>query len=314
MIAAQDIIFGVTGQTLDLDAEDGPITSVTSVTVYYASSDDTAQPVVATTGSATIDAVSTTLATTAAGASAADPTLVTVTSATGILIDHRYQIANASGQSEVVEVVGKNGVALTVRSPLKNEYPITTSTFKAFRATIAVDSTFVAATQYLSPQFGPNARYRVRWVVVIAGVTRVYDRYFDLVRYPASHGVTPQDVEDRFPGWLDSLPVDRQADQGRSLVDRAAAEVKFDLYQDNKADTAIRSNEIMSELVIARAQLLRLEDEAMRSSTVDERALSLAKAIYDQRYNSMIRAPVAPVSPSGGGGSAPVVPMPLVLR
>ena len=50
-------------------------------------------------------------------------------------------------------------------------------------------------------------------VVVVAGATQVYDRYFDLVRYPARHGVVPMDLERRFPGWLDGLPTDARKDQ-----------------------------------------------------------------------------------------------------
>ena len=43
MIATQDITYGVTGQSLILDCEDGPIASVTSVQVRYADADDTAR-------------------------------------------------------------------------------------------------------------------------------------------------------------------------------------------------------------------------------------------------------------------------------
>ena len=59
-----------------------------------------------------------------------------------------------------------------------------------------------------------------------AEVAQVYDRYFDVVRYPARHNVSPLDVERRHPGWLDGLPIDFREDQGRALIDRAEQEIK----------------------------------------------------------------------------------------
>ena len=105
MIATQDITFGVASQTLILDCEDGPIASVTSVSVYESDDDDTATPESATTGSATVDATATTL-TAAAGASTTDPKALTVSSGTGISVGRRYELVAATGAYEHVEIAG----------------------------------------------------------------------------------------------------------------------------------------------------------------------------------------------------------------
>jgi len=220
-----------------------------------------------------------------------------------VTVGRRYAITAASGQWELIEVVGKNGTTLATRHPMLGDYPIG-STVAATRATVTLDTSWLTATGNLSSSYSPNPRYRVRWLVTVGGESRVYDRYFDLIRYPARHGVTPGDIDERFPGWLDALPVDRQVDQGRTLIDRAFHQVRMDLYQDGKADTAIRNSEAVAELVIARTMLLKLEDEAMRGG-VDARALDLAAAVYRQRYDGMIRSPFLATDTSGGGGASP---------
>ena len=54
VIATQDIQFGVSGQTLILDCEDGRPASVTSVKVWSADADDTSPVESATTGVAAV--------------------------------------------------------------------------------------------------------------------------------------------------------------------------------------------------------------------------------------------------------------------
>ena len=311
MIATQDITYGVTGQSLILDCEDGPIASVTSVQVRYADADDTAEALSATTGSASVDSTATTT-TAAAGASEDDPTLIALTSASGFAAGRVYRLSGG-GLYEDIEILGISGANATVRNPLINDYA-SGATLTAMRATVALDSTFVASLNYVSPAFDPNPRYRVRWLVVVAGATQVYDRYFDLVRYPARHGVVPMDLERRFPGWLDGLPTDARKDQGRSLIDRAFVQLKFDLYQDGKADQAIRNAEAIAELTIARAMLLVVEDSILRGGAVDPARYDVAKRVYEQRYDSMLRAPVLAVDTTGGGASQPVRPRNIFSR
>lgn len=308
----QDIQFGITGQALIFDCEDGRPASITDVQVWSASADDTSTEEAATTGSAAVETNPNTTLSSAAG-SGVNPATLSVTSATGISVGRSYRLA-AAGLYEDVTVAGVSGTTITIKSPLINDYA-SGATLKSCRATISVDSTWVADVNNVSPTWSPNPSYRVRWTVVdSAGATQVYDRYFDLVRYPARHGVTPPMVEARFPGWLDGLPVDCRADQGRSIIDRAFKALRFDLYADSKADQAIRNAEMVAELTIVRAHLLAIEDAIGMGGAVDAQRYEMARRVYEQRYQQFIRAPIAPVDPSGGGAAVTNRPTPLWRR
>jgi hypothetical protein len=303
VIAAQDIQFGVAGQVLILDCEDGRPASVTSVSVYGATSGDATTPEVATTGSAAVETSPNTTLSAAAGAGV-NPATLTVASATGIAVGRTYRLTSTTGALEDVAVAYVSGTTVGLRSPLINDYP-TGSTLVTCRASIALSTSWVSEAGKLSPACDPNPYWRARWVVVdAAGATQVYDRHFDLVRYPARHGVRPSDVETRFPGWLDSLPIDCRADQGRSLIDRAFRAVRFDLYADGRADQGIRNAELIAELTITRSALLAVEDAVLAGATVDPARLELASRVYRQRYEQTVRAPVAPVDTTGSGASS----------
>jgi hypothetical protein len=310
VIATQEITLGLTSQALVFDCPDGRPSAVTSVTVYEADADDAATAEAATTGSPAVDTNPNTTLSVAAGVGDQS---VTVTSATGFVVDRRYFLTSAAGHREEIEVAGITGSVLTLRHPLINAYLVTTSTVATGRCTISVDNTWAADVANLSPALTPNARYRVRWLVTVGGVAQVYDRYFDVVRYPARHNVSPLDVERRHPGWLDGLPIDFREDQGRALIDRAWQALKEDLRQDGKADQAMRNSEMVAELVITRTMLLRNED-AFLAGSIDAPRLAAARDLFAQRYNGAIRAPVAPMDTTGGGGATTNRPMPAWRR
>lgn len=306
MIATQEIQFGITGQSLILDCPDGRPTSIIGVTVYAVTQGDDGDDEAATTGSAAVETNPNT--TLASSAGVADRS-ITLTAATGVAVDRRLLITAAAGHREEVEVAGITGVVASLRHPLINAYPLTTSTVVSTRCTIAMDATWITNVGNLCETYAPNPGYRVRWVVAVGGASQVYDRYFDLVRYPARHNVSPLDVERRHPGWLDGLPIDFRDDQGRALIERAWHAVKHDLYQDNKADQAVRNSELVAELVIARTMVLRNED-AFLAGALDAARLAAVRELYAQRYNGAFRAPVAPM---GGVSGASTTNAPLRL-
>lgn len=312
--ATQEIVLGGGTQYLILDCEDGRPTSVTSVTVYAADMDDTGTAESATTGSPAVETNPNTTISAAAGpGNGSDPRALTLTSGTGVAIGRVYRITDdGTGVYEDFQVASVSGTSVVARHPLKNDYS-SGSTVVSCRSTIAVDSTWLADTNNLCPAYSPNPGYRVVWLVVIGGETRRYIRYFDHVRYPSRHGVTPIDVDRAHPGWLDSLPPDYQADQGRGLIDRAFASLKFDLYGDGKADQAMRNAELVARLVIERCPLQRLEDDVMRGGGNAD-GLALAEKQYRKIYDQTLRSPVAAVDPAGDGASQPVRPMPLTRR
>jgi len=308
----QDIQFGVTGQSLILDCEDGRPASITDVQVWSASADDTSTEEAATTGSASVETNPNTTLTQAAG-SGVNPATISVTSATGISVGRSYRLA-AAGLYEDVTVLGVSGTTITLKQPLINDYA-SGATLKSCRATIGIDPTWVSLLNKVSPTWSPNPAYRVRWTVVdSAGATQVYDRYFDLVRYPARHGVTPMMMEARCPGWLDGLPIDNRADQGRSLIDEAFKVLRRALWGDGKADQAVRNAEMVAELVMTRAEWMAMERRARYGADVSQTAYQSVKDEYTQVYQQLVRAPVLPMDPSGGGAAVANTPTPLWRR
>lgn len=305
-VRTQELLYGTSTQYFVLDQEDGRPSSVTDVQVWSVDSDDTGTEESATTGSASVDSAPNTTISAAAGPAQSDPRALTLTSGSSVTVGRRYLLTEDNGGHwEMVEVAKANGTAITLRHPLKNDYT-SGSTFQSTRCTIQVSTTWANDQNNLSPLWTPNPGYRVKWTVVINGSTNTYTRYADLVRYIANHGVSPLDVDSRFPGWLDTLNPDNQVDQGRDLIERAWSEVKFDLYGDGKADQALRNAEAAAELVICRAMLLKIEDDILRGIGGDDARAAKAKEIYDRRYNQMIRSPVMPIDEGGGGASQPV--------
>ena len=107
------------------------------------------------------------------------------------------------------------------------------------RLTATVDTSWCSDDENIDASAGPNPMFRVRWVYVVAGATYVADTYFNLTRYAARHGVTPQDIENTGYLWLAVLPTDHRKDQGRRLIDDAYRAVKLDLHGVDFDDAAI---------------------------------------------------------------------------
>src|SRR3954470_12769439 len=106
----QELLHGITGQSLILDVPEGRPSSVTSVTVLYAQDDDDAPARPATTGVASIEANPNTTTTAAAGGDQTDPTAVALTAATGVVLRRPYPLTSAAGDMEWVEIVSLNGL------------------------------------------------------------------------------------------------------------------------------------------------------------------------------------------------------------
>jgi hypothetical protein len=299
-----EIIYGVTGQTLVFDAPEGRPSSVTSVTVYEAAQNDDGAIELATSGSASVETSPNTTVSSTSGDGQSDATLVSLTSVASVTRGRRYLLTNTVGETEWVEV--KDVAAATTlhtRIPLRNSF-LATSTFQSTRMSIAIDATWVADRNNITDWCDGHAGYRVRWVYVVGGATYVHASYFDLVRYPQQNLVTALDVDAEFPGWIDRLPVDYQEDQGAAIICRAIDDVRDDALADEKLLRRVRDTQVLSGLIIRRANLLAIEDEIMRGATGREGALELAKQKFDQRYQQLIREPKVPIDTGEGGASA----------
>lgn len=290
MRTVQDITFGVAGQVLYFDAPEGRPSSVSTPTVFKwnGGDEDTNAIELATTGAATVETNPNTTTDAAAGASQDDPQLVPLTATTGCADDRTFLLIGANGLTEWVELDQvAAGVSVTARHPLHNDYA-SGALFVSTRISIVVDTTWCSDKTNIDPSAGPNPMYRVRWVYVVAGATKVVDAYFNLVRYAGRHGVTPQDVEVFSAGWLDRLPKDHRADQGRDLIDEAYRAVKLDLHQVDFDDSAMAESEIADELV--RYKTIELTEFArfLSSPGTDESRHKLAEGKYNTRLTALV--------------------------
>jgi hypothetical protein len=309
----QDILFGVTGQQFYCDVRDGRPTAVASAQVFDAESDDTGTAEAATTGTASVENVTTTT-TVAAGASQADRTKITLTSAATFKKDRVYAFTGLTGEFEMVELAKVDTVNNIVytRTPLQNDFAVG-STLASTRVVISVLDSWAADLNNCSDPCDPMPAYRVRWQLTVNGATRVIASWADLVRYSAEHSVTPADVEEQFPGWLSRLHPDERVGQGTRTIRRAAKEVAIDLAANGKSDAAQQNSYIFNELVLYKARLLAAESSFDQGGENEEQLERAAKGY--ERVLNLIRQPATEreqVTAGGASGDRP--PTPLMQR
>lgn len=253
MSATLDILFGVAGQALYFDAPEGRPSSIVSSQVFESGTGDDGTAEAATTGSAAVEADPNTTFDAASGAGQVDDRICYVTDTTGVVIGRPYRVTNATGEWETIEACAiSSGAHVVARESLANAYA-PGDAFVSTRVAHALDSTWLADTANLSDDFDPNPAYRWRLAYVVGGATYVHDIYFDLVRYAARYDVTPADVDRRSPGWIDRLATRYREDQGRSLIEEGFTVLKFDLYNLETPNEAIRNREVVNELVLLKA-------------------------------------------------------------
>jgi hypothetical protein len=296
-----DVLFGVSGQSIYFDAPEGRPSSVTSVEVFsWASSDDVAE----LAGSGSVETNPNTTLDGAAGPSVANPRNLPLTATTGIAVGRTYLVTGAASLKEWVEVESITSAdSITAKHPLHNDYA-SGATFVSTRMTTSIDNTWAADETNIDETSGPNPMYRVRWVYVVSGTTYVADTYFNLIRYGARHGVTPQDVEADYAGWMDKLPVDHRNDQGRRLIEEAYRAVKIDLHAIEIDDATVAEAEIMDELVRCRV-IERFEwAQFLSNRSADQSRHLAARGYYQERLDSLVRlASKVPIRDSTGAAT-----------
>lgn len=310
MRTVQDIVFDATGQSLYFDVPEGRPSSVTSCSVFRwdVSDDDIAESAIGT------PAVETNPATTLDGAAASLAQSIPLTATTGIAVDRRYLITSAAGVKEWVEVESvTSAVSVAIKHPLLNTYA-SADTFQSTRITAAVDATWIAdETNLTTDDVGPNPMYRARWVYVVGGVTYVADSYFNVVRYAARHGVQAQDMDSLVPSWLDTLPTDHRADQGRKLIDDAYREVRIDLHQVDLAASSVAESEIVDELV--RLKCVESGEWAkFYAGSGDSQRAEVASRRYQTRLDALVRIVSRIPVRDNTGAATPVVAVGLTRR
>jgi len=314
MRVAQDILFDVTGQTLYYDAPEGRPSSVTSVDVFSwdVGDDQTAE---SAAGAGSVESDPNTTLDAAAGPSQSNPRNIPLTATTGVAATRTYLVTGAAGLKEWVEVDSVTSAdSVTAKHPLHNDYAIG-ATFQTTRIQATVDPTWVADTANLSTsiEMSGNPMYRVRWVYVVSGKTYVADTYFNLVRYAAKHGVSPQDIESMMPGWLDRLPTDHRNDQGRRLIDDAYRSIRVDMRQLDLSPSSVACAEITDELI--RLKTIELGEWArFMEGGSDETRAKAAERRYMARLDSLLRIVARLPVRDETGAATPIVSTGLTRR
>lgn len=310
MTETQDILFGVTGQSLVFDAPEGRATGTPVVSVFENEAGDDTTAETATTGSV---AVETDPNTTLDGAAAALQQTIPLTATTGTLRGRRYLVTNATGESEWVEPKQiTSGDSVVVRQPLQNAYA-SGDAFVSTRIAIAVNSTWVADRNNISDRLEPNPRYRVRWQYVVSSVTYVRYTYFDLVRAAGQYDVNGLDVDRAYPGWLENLPTYHREDQGADLVKEAYRQVKLDFYAQGKADQMARNAEVVNDLVLHRA-VVQAEMAKVIAGGGSPDAVKQANELYQARLLGLIAFTKIPFATDSGGAGVKVPGQPMWRR
>ena len=315
----QTLVYGVTGQSLYIDAPEGRATGITSVAVFPMRQSDDAQAELATSGTAAVEAVDTIVDGDSGPSFTTDARRVYLDATAGIAPGRSYLLTDqATGTREVVEVTGvvTDSYAL-LRAPLFNDYALG-DTFESTRISIDVDDTWIADDANITDRLDPNPGFRVRWVYTAAGATRVRYSYFDVARVSnAEHGVTADSIERIAPGFVRMLPTDHQADRGARFIDAAYEQLTIDLLQEGIPDQALRNSDALAELVARRALVLLHEARVMAGGGGDTLPLEVARDVYRQRFDSLVKAPATvkiDVATDSSGAGHKRSPLPLTTR
>ena len=280
----QEIVFQRAGQSLHYDPPEGRPSGTPTIAVFRAG---TGNREAATVGACWIDAMSTTLWTPAI----AGMSTLLLADGTGVERGRRYQLSNDEGDHEWIEVSAVSGAQVTTRRPILFYYPAR-SALVGCRISVAVDPAWAADPSKLSDQPDPgepaHLGYRLHWAYTVDGVALAGVSFADLVRQAALDLVTPADVDERFPGWLASLPREHRENQGADLILEAVAAVKLDALGSRHAMRRIRDVAVLRELVMLRASLITIEHNILfgRASALD---LSVAERRYRTRHAELLR-------------------------
>lgn len=312
MTAPLHIRFGDTAGTIYYDCPEGRPSSVTSVAVREDTQSDTSTaetafgtPTVETNPNTTFDAAS--------GVSQTNQDRANLTATTGCAVGRVYLATNAYGDKEWCEVVDiSSGAYVTVRNAFVNDYT-TADTFQSTRITATVDATWVADTSNKSHPLNPNPKWRAEWTYVVGGVTYTAQVFFDLVAEVWRHSITGLVVDGASRGWLHRLAVEDRADQGRAVIDRAAHEVKVDIWEHGIADWAWSNRATLNELVTWRAVIVGARGDALHGGD-NARQLQIAQAEYDGRMDRLVNSGVAAATQTEDGAAAQVDRSPVWRR
>jgi hypothetical protein len=305
MLNSLDILFGVAGQSLYFDATEGRPSSVASVEVWREIDGDSSETEVAV-AAPSVEATSLTI-NAASGAAQSDPTKINLSAVTGLVRGRQYLATNSYGEREWIEIerIDTPNTTAYSRSPLHNDYA-TDDTLVSTRMTAIVNSLWVADVNNLSNPMCPKPQYRHVWTYTVSSVVYRNAGYFDHLRYPFGHSVTPADVDRLSRGWFARLSQDDRLNQGEAILIEAGYQVRLDLWERGISDYAQRNSEVLNELIRRKAVAL-VSEAAYRHGGVSRDLMESDEATYWKRITALVAAGLAPqqATEDGAGSTTP---------
>jgi hypothetical protein len=301
-------LFEQSGQVLWFDCPEGRPTCCNSVTCWQDVNGDESE-VEDAFGPPNVDTVNTTFDA-ASGVSQTDPTTLYLTSTSNIVIGRQYVATNAYGEIErpIVQRIN-SGVSVSVRTPVSLDFAAA-DTFASARIETVLDSDWVADETNLSNPLAPFAQYRAVFVYTVALVTYRTAIFFDLVRYPYTHSVTPADVDRLSRGWLSRLDVNDSRGSGTEKIKEAFRQVKLDLWERTRTAYAQRNSEFVNELIRLKAVALVHEDAFLQGG-IGRDVLDYSNKRYWDRLGNLF--PNVPEQIAADGSTA-LIPNDRVYR
>lgn len=249
----QALTYGLTGQEVEFyPPERDVIAEGAAAAATYAvfGGEDSNDATPALSGTATLDSVNTTVATSDAGYAQANRRKAILASTSGILPRRQYLLANAGLVREVVTPFEVQSSYVTLENDLAGDYPIASSTFKGLRQSFVIDPTFIATIGNINT--GPERMppYRVRWQYqTAAGVTRQMWTYFDVVRVAARHHVTARALRAWFPEMSEMEWRDTRGQQFEQQLNAGWHQFVFDYTAENLAIDQLREGPVLDHVV-----------------------------------------------------------------
>jgi hypothetical protein len=276
----QEIVLGQTDQRFTFDPPDGRPDAAPLPTVNVL---ENGLLVEAATGACEIDPVSTVLH----GDACRGSTQLSVADATGIVGRGRYLMTKPEGEREWIEVTAVNGTTLSLAHPLIHRYA-GAATIVGCRISIAVSPDWVIHARNLSdsPRRGGLAGYMLCWSYWFGGHEVSGVSFVDLVTTRADKLVTPHDIDERFPGWIDETRARR--DHGADFIAEAFDAIRLEAIGDGHAQRRIKDSAVLRELVGARAQVIRLEQDVIYGQP-RAAELAIAEERYHKRYAQLVK-------------------------
>ncbi len=312
LVQAQDLIYNVTGQKVRYFAPQGRPDSVTSVKVWDQRADDDSTEESALGAPSVTTSPDTTISS-ASGAGQSNPRLLNVNSTTGFDpgSPDQYLITGSQGEKEFFQCLEVGTGLVIAAAPLQHAY-VSTNTVETTGIEATIDATWVAEKANISGTIvGPGPRWRVRWEYVIGSTTYVADSYYDLLRYPGEVvEITPLDVENHQAGWLQQLPEDHQADQGRRLIRNGRRMVEVHLQIAERNDALARDTDTINHLILeATLERTAWARFAQTGKPELERLWERQNETYRGELDQLVRAgSVTPFAEDQGGHAARTPP------